>query len=223
MKKRYLQDQKGFTLVEMMVSTAVAAISMAGVISIFANSVRSNTDNLEIIRLNQEMRAVMDVMVSDIRRAGYWSGADGVSANPFTAAGEAMAVNVGGDCLTYSYDFDGINNAIGNADRQGFRLVNGAVSIRNNSVTCGNPAAVGVNAWEPITDSRAVNISNLNFVLSQASCLNITNSSRACNNAGDQTAIMNVLTISITGQLVGDAGINDQISETVAVRNTVIN
>jgi len=222
MNKQYIKAHKGFTLVEMMVSTVVAAISMAGVISVFANSVRSNTDNLEIIRLNQEMRAVMDVMVSDIRRAGYWSGADGTTANPYTAAGEAMAV-VGGDCITYSYDFNADNNAIANVDRQGFRLVNGAVSIRNNLVDCSDPAVVGVNAWEPISDASAVNMTNLSFVLNQASCLNLSNSSRACNNAGDQTAVMNVLTISLTGQLVGDAGIIDQISETVAVRNTVIN
>ena len=120
------QHVKGFSLIEMMVSMTVGLILMSGIIGVFANSVKSNADNLKHIRLNQELRAIMDVMSRDIRRAGYWSDADGTTNNPYGS----ITFSATNQCITYSYD-DGDGDAVPeNEDKFGFRLNSEAVEIR---------------------------------------------------------------------------------------------
>ena len=217
--KKIGSKQSGFTLVEVMVSTAVAAISMAGVISVFANSVQSNSESLQQIRLNQELRAIMGVMSRDIRRAGYWANADGVAINPFSNGNAAMSVNGAGDCLIYSYDMDD-SGALSAGDYQGVKLVGNSVMLRQSNVNC---ADNGANNWDVINDTTAINITNLNFAINTNACINVTNGGSDCNNAsgGDLLRTMNVVTITLAGQLVGDADVNDTLVETVSVRNSV--
>lgn len=63
----------GFGLVELMIGLTLGLIIISGVLGIFSNTVKNQSDNLKISRLNQELRAIMDVMTRDIRRAGYWT------------------------------------------------------------------------------------------------------------------------------------------------------
>lgn len=65
-------NQKGFSLVELLVGLAAGLTLLSGVIGIFSATVGSTGYNLKMTRLNQELRTVMDLMARDIRRAGYW-------------------------------------------------------------------------------------------------------------------------------------------------------
>ena len=89
---------KGFTLIELMVALVIGLVLMLGLTTFLINNIRSNSDTLKAIRLNQEMRATMMLMSRELRRAGYWaSTASGT--NPF----QTMTTSTAG-CVLYSYD-----------------------------------------------------------------------------------------------------------------------
>ena len=71
-------QQSGFTITEMMVGVAVGLIVTAGVASFFMSTLTSSKTLLESSKLNQELNMAMNIMMTEIRRAGYWEFANGV-------------------------------------------------------------------------------------------------------------------------------------------------
>ena len=71
----------GVSLVELMIGVAIGLILISGTIAIFGATVNSQSSALKAIRLEQELRAVMDLISRDLRRAGYW-GMAGFAARP---------------------------------------------------------------------------------------------------------------------------------------------
>lgn len=67
--KSILNSASGLTLVELMVSLALASIVMAALTAVFAQYNRTYTLENARATLQQEMRAAMDVMIRDIRMA----------------------------------------------------------------------------------------------------------------------------------------------------------
>ena len=59
----------GFTLIEMMVALALSLIVTAAVIALVVAIVRSNRQTLQATRLHQELRATLNLIASDMRRA----------------------------------------------------------------------------------------------------------------------------------------------------------
>lgn len=64
-------QQKGFNLVELMVGLIISLIVLGGAMYVFIGNSESNIFQMRSTRFVQQMRDVMDRMVSDIRRAGY--------------------------------------------------------------------------------------------------------------------------------------------------------
>ena len=217
---RKINKQKGFTLVEMMVSSAIGLIAMSGVISMFATSVKSNGDGLKRIRLNQELRAIMDVMVRDIRRAGYWRNADGIAPNPFST----LFVSNDEQCVTYRYDaIDVVPPALpdpaDNANNFGFKFANNGIQYRTNSTTCDSNAN-----WNFISDVSAITITDLTLQLN-TTCTNLSalvNTDCQANAAvaGETVSLMYLLDISITGELTSDSSVSYTLTDTVSIRNS---
>jgi len=63
----------GFTLVEVLVTMAIASISLAAIYSVFGSSQKINTSNEVTARIMQDLRLSLDLMESDIRVAGLKS------------------------------------------------------------------------------------------------------------------------------------------------------
>lgn len=179
------KQQAGVTLVELMIGLLVGLIVVAGGISIFTASIRGQTDNINLTRLNQDMRAMMDIMVRDIRRAGFvTSSPDANSAsflaslrdNPFFSATTDIAVwdyDGGSDnCTVYAYNSDNSDPPVVSQGKLfGFRLnSDGILSMRKsgnaNNVDCTD------GSWETITEPD-VEVTDLTFTLTSSS-LNVT-------------------------------------------------
>ena len=110
----------GFSLIEMMIASLIGLMLLAGITFIFSHTVKANTDILKTTHLHQELRAIMDIMVQDIRRSGYWADAvctvNASVLSPDTAAGycggaagqanpfDMMAISPDNTCIMYSYD-----------------------------------------------------------------------------------------------------------------------
>jgi Tfp pilus assembly protein PilW len=98
-RRTNLSSQRGLSLIELMIGLAMGLFLVAGVIGIFSTTLSDQTANLKSTRLNQELRTALDVMVRDIRRAGYWSLATSAASPPgnlvpSTGSAGAITLNV---------------------------------------------------------------------------------------------------------------------------------
>ncbi len=105
-----LQRAQGFSLIEMMVALVVGLIVTAAVLALVVAIMKSNRQTLDSTRLNQEMRATLAVISSELRRARSVDDpltiAKRVGGNPYGSVDTATAGcirfayagGVGGDC-----------------------------------------------------------------------------------------------------------------------------
>src|SRR6476619_8149081 len=94
---------RGFSLIELMVAMVVGMIVVGAVLALVVSIMKSNRQTLQSTRLNQEMRATLAVIASEMRRARSvtdpFSTAVLVSGNPYKAVSTS-----GGSCVIYAYD-----------------------------------------------------------------------------------------------------------------------
>lgn len=125
-----LRRQAGVTLTDLLVGTTVGALVLIGISTTYVLGARATTQNVEQARLNQELRAVLEIMQQDLRRAGYWHYASltapNLQENPFQSTVNGVdhrlrTDKVSGEpsesCLLYSYDLDD-SGAIGVCKRK---------------------------------------------------------------------------------------------------------
>ena len=63
--------QRGLSIVELMVGIAVGMFLVAGAVTMFVGNLTSSRQLLVEARVNQDLRATVDLISRDLRRAGY--------------------------------------------------------------------------------------------------------------------------------------------------------
>ena len=217
--------QRGVTLIELMVSIAVGMFLLMAITQFFTGQIIGNADLLKVTRLNQELRAIMDLTVRDIRRGGYWGdamrgvwyeGSPGVTANPLQSITVGSTLNpdstaaVGGS-LTYAYDVNG-DGTIGDDENFTIRL-----NTTNHSVEL----VQGINTvtTTPLSDTGTTTITALTFSPELFPApVTIT-----CVVPGSNPVLtVRELKISVTGRLSSDATVTRTMQETVRIRTDYI-
>jgi len=207
------KKQTGLTLIEMMIALVLGLFVTAVIITVFSTNVRSSTENIKMIRLNQELRGVMTLMVDELKRAGY--SADSSIDNFMDE------LNFTTTCARYSYDDDDDGTQDAN-ERFGFRL-NGNIVEWSRTVTsadCSAPAAVG---WDDLTDPNIASITTLTFDLSGSVNTDGVTTGLDTLTATDEVSVYDV-TITLTGttDLKHSSAANDPrrtVTETIRIRN----
>lgn len=179
MLSRSGRRQRGFTLVELMVGVVVGLVVLAGMSAVYLNAARGSRTSTTANQLNQDLRAVMDIMVNDIRRAGYWSGATN-GANPFTTAATDLQISNAGTCILYSYDatYSGGTGGVLDAgtDVLGFRLSAGGVIqtldplVGLATTTTATPCATDAD-WQNLTDPLTMSVTALTINTVGSKCI----------------------------------------------------
>jgi prepilin peptidase dependent protein B len=186
------KQQSGITLIELMIAIVLGILVSGAVITIFITNVQSATENIKMVRLNQELRTVMGFVSDEIKRTGYSASSD----EDYMAAWDTSTAN----CVIYSYDQNADGSAYAAAtDRLGFRLSGGVVSWGQNVTSC----AAG--NWQPLTETGVANISAVAITPNPivAGSLNI-----------------NQIELTITGEITLNSNtVQRQITETIRVRN----
>lgn len=210
---------RGFTLLELMVALAIAAILLVGLLEIYIQSTQKTKEAVDLLRLQQTLNSSMQLLSNDIRRAGFWAGAQsdlgtGGNTNPFMTTD--ISVNAADDCLLLTYDRNGDGSlpslgSGGDDERYGFRLLNNAIQSRPPGADF--DCAASVNAWENITDPAVIRVTQLSFVLNQ-SAVDIDGSG-----TGTTTMTIRSVTVTMTAELVSDPSINKTLSTTIKIRN----
>jgi type IV pilus assembly protein PilW len=92
-------NEKGFTLVELLIAMVIAAIVMTSVYSVYQSQQRSYVVQEEVAAMHQNLRAAMYFIEREIRMAGC---------DPTGAAGAGM-VTASGNLIRFTEDFRGKN------------------------------------------------------------------------------------------------------------------
>lgn len=181
MLDRKKTSQDGFGLVELMVAAAVGFILILASGSTYLSTLNSSNDTTRLTRLNQDMRTILDIMVQDIHRAGYWGFASqGTSNNLFTdrTAGTATDIFISADntCILYSYDLnqDGAVATDG-SEFFGFRYNSATKQVEVLDAT-GAPDTSGVAncgalSWLPLNLATEITVSSLSFSTKDSRCI----------------------------------------------------
>lgn len=212
--KTMKQKQSGLSLIELMISIAVGLLLLAGVVTIYSNSVISNSNSMRTAKLNQDMRAIMLMMVNDIRRAGYsgaTAAAAGIGAGPGTNPFRTINTATPG-CILFNYDLNE-NSTVDNATEDfGYRLSDGMVQSRPAGGTC------GAGAWQTLSDDRTITITALTFTPRMGV------SSVDTNGDGVIDIWIGVRTydIAMSARLTNDASVTYTLTESVRVRNDLL-
>lgn len=165
-----VRRDRGFTLIELMVTLVLGLVVLGGVLGVFVSTYRANSQNIKAIRLNEEMRAVMSLISRDVRRAGTrqlaWQPSLLGSTNPFSTKTAWAVSNMTGavtnSCVRLAYS---VTNDTGGAasNRYGYRLNAGGNGIvETYSHNSGQWSCNGT-GWQPVTDPNIAWIQSLVF------------------------------------------------------------
>lgn len=169
------QGQKGLSLIELLISIALGLLILAAATAMTVKSLVMNTDTLASVRLNQELDAVTQVMVNDIRRAGY-------SGGHFNFADNEDLNIVSSSCILYAYNANddppgSLNLTLDDDEKYGFKLVGSDIYMRTECSAgddCATDCTKGT--WVSITENTFTTITNLNFHSSKSKCISLTDS-----------------------------------------------
>tara|TARA_R110002049_G_scaffold152381_9_gene316363 strand:- start:384 stop:1118 length:735 start_codon:yes stop_codon:yes gene_type:complete len=235
---RNKHNQKGMNLIELMITLVLALLVSTAAITVYVKNIQTQTANIQLMRLNQDMRSIADLMVRDIRRAGFaTSNPDDnfncLKVNPFNkiglfTSGTAVA---GSSCIVFAYNVDddlsGNICTIESTDRAGFRVSNGAVQMKvsgGTEATC--ETGLGKGIWESISGSDVtfsvtytLNEKEIDITEMFADADGACNVGEACNgcDAGNQCLTSQDVAVSLTGTLAD--GTSRTITEKIRIRN----
>lgn len=195
------QQQRGLTLIEVLVGLTISLIISAGILAIFSNSLTSSQQMINNGRLNQILNATMNTIVSDIQRAGYWSNATSSTNNPFFSGTDDITTTA--SCITFAYDADQ-SGTVSDSNRFGYRLSGGTIQYRGAGGTC-----AGAGTWTNLTDPNIITIS----------AFTVSTSTISLSGDGTDHTDYRTVTISMTGQLASDSDTTITLSRTIKVFN----
>jgi len=156
--RRMAQRQQGVSLIELMVGLTVGLIIVTAAGAMYITNLLSARDTGASLRLNSEVRLAMDVMIDEIRRAGYSPG-NAPATNPFMAAGTDLRVNAAGTCVEFAYDVNGngtVDDGSGAAPSEyfGFRITDGTLQTHTGAISDCNSTS-----WNALTTPAFVTLS----------------------------------------------------------------
>jgi len=219
---------QGVTLIELLIAMVLGTVVMGAVITLFSTTVRYNSDNLQMIRLNQELRGVMSLISRDLRRAGYFNSATVTSTYLDTFGGADTGSYGFNDCIYFAYDIDA-DGATEDSDFIAYKLEaaeikQGTGASVNTSGSTPDFTCTTKVSWESITEYDAsadrsdIQITTLQFAPECSIAGGAVSTGFTCTGG---IAVRNI-TVTITGQVitpVDNTVVTRTLTETIKLRN----
>jgi len=159
-------NQKGLTLVELMVAMAIASVLIAGIYTFYQNQLKSHVTQQEMIDMQQDARAAMYMMTREIRMAGYDpQNNTGATIRTANVAQIAFDIDDNGDSVIdanserFYYGLSNDADGDGLADATPCNLARGTWDIALNPVGL-NPVALNIDALNFVYLDNAGNTLN---------------------------------------------------------------
>jgi type IV pilus assembly protein PilW len=221
---RYLA--RGLSLVELLVGMAIGLFILAGSSALFVANVAGSRRLALETRINQDLRATMDVVTRDLRRGAYWGNAlagtqaSATQANPYAAVALTPASNP--SQILYSYTRDTTeNSSLDSNEVFGFRLAGGAIQM-----CMGGSSATNCNNWQTMSNTDILRISAFSIAptettvdLRAACATNCTDTVLAPSCPRIQIRSYNIV---LTGSSTSDAALSRTLRSQVRLRNDAL-
>lgn len=225
MKSR--MNQRGATLIELMIGLALSLIVTTSMVGLMSNSLGTASRVIQMTQMTDEMRNAMSMVTRDVRRANYSAHAIYCYANSDCGVDGTTILNdltIGGDsCLIFNVDREQNNFNAADAAPGGFRRAvraDGAGYIEmwvgGAGPTCGDNEGVAGDDWFPLTDPDFVDITTFTIVTTQFND-SVTGESGTTTNQRT-----NEVKFEMIGVLQLDDSITRELEDTIKVRNDVI-
>jgi prepilin peptidase dependent protein B len=226
-------DSRGFSLIELMVGIAVGMIVVAGASLMMTNQLTEHRRLTLETQVQQDLRAVADLMLRDLRRAGsraapqngLWAPGTAAIAASSAYADVRLVVAPNSSALQYSYsrhDDRGKSEDGASPDQEddlldtsteqfGFRLDDGGI-LRFR---------IG-DRWQPLTDNLVLIITSFNVGINEQKILLADLCSKPCpvvNATCPPSQTLRRVDITLTGHAAHDANVERTIRVTSRIRN----
>lgn len=206
--------QGGMTLVELLIGMAVGLVLLAGAAMVLSTQLGDNRRLLLETQLRQDMRASMDIITRDLRRAGSTAQAADSVWHPLGPApahhGLAAIELTGGDAVQFQVQRDGARQG-----PWGYRLNKGRIQ-----------SLLGAAGWQELTDRSvmevtAFEVASASVVTEQMPC------PKACSADPMDTACWPTLTVRsytvrIEARSTQDTAVRHSQRSRVRVRNDAL-
>lgn len=210
--------QRGFSLVELLVATAVGLVLTTWAISMFVTSLGNNRKLITEAQVNQNLRAAADLITREVRRAGYWghsiAGTRTSSTGSTTTPNPYRAITTTAGTIGYDFSRDASeNDTLDNNEQFAFQLSGGVIQMRTDATTP---------TWVNITDSNTVTITDFSVTDTSAAALPLGNACSITCSAGTPhcpTTTVRSYLISITGTSTKDSAVTRTLETRVRARN----
>lgn len=93
-------NQKGITLLELLVALIISAIAVAGIYRLFVMQSRAYTTQEQVVEVQQGARSAMEILLRDLRMAGFDD-----DANPAITIINPVAYPLSDNSITVSYEY----------------------------------------------------------------------------------------------------------------------
>jgi len=156
----------GTTLVELMISMAIGFASLTAMASLVGHGIGLNSQLMAKSRLDEELYAIVELLLNDIKRAGFDANVSQVLSDPTYVSPFASSVVVSNhpaesinSCLMFAYDRNknGLLDTVSSNENYGYRLRDKAIEIRIDGLGCGQ------NGWQDLSDPQVVKVTKLEF------------------------------------------------------------
>lgn len=205
--------QSGFTITELLVGVTAGLMVVSGGIAIMVSILSSNSDVVKTSRLNMDLTAILAIMSSEIRRAGYNGDlADDDTFN--TTDNVSLEIPDSHNCIHYAYANGNVALHYGfRHDSENKEVLMTTQPQDPDSFSCAN----GGGDWERLNDKKQILIPNLTITPDTA-CLDKDGLTLTCGDEDEYVRVRQVR-LSITGQSTDDSTITSTVETVVRLRN----
>lgn len=207
--------RRGLSILELLVGVAVSLVVVGGALALFIGNLGGSRQVLSETRLNQDLRAAMDLLTRDLRRAGAWGnaiqGTIAVGVGAVTTPNPYSAVAATGAEITYNFTRDAAeNNALDANEQFGLRLDSGALQMQS-----------GNGGWIDLTDTKSITVTDFSITPTETVLPLGHLCMKTCAPGAPNcpTATVRAFTVVVQGQSVKDATLVRSLRSQVRVRN----
>ena len=151
--------QRGFTLLELVITMAISSVVVAAIYQFFYSQQRTYLTQNQVVEMQQNLRAAVYLMTRELRSAGFdpTRAANAGFVTSFPEPNNLFVINYAQDkdIVAFTIDDDGDGTIAANDNER--------IAYRLNGTTLERFSAAN-NTWQPV----AVNIDALNFVFLDA-------------------------------------------------------
>ncbi|RMH35621.1 MAG: prepilin-type N-terminal cleavage/methylation domain-containing protein [Nitrospirae bacterium] len=137
--------QAGFTLLELVVALAISLLTVATAYSVYVSQARSMAAHRERLAMQQELRAISDLMVRELRQAGYDPAGVNHDADP---TNDFVGVSGDADNLVIRADLNGDGQTDDSHEQVSFSYDPNAFTLRRDTGGGRQPFGEAIESFE---------------------------------------------------------------------------